>query len=156
MERVEKEIEIDAPVSVVYNQWTQFEEYPEYMEGVLDVHQLDYRRLYLQNEYFGKRLDWNADIYEQVPDTHIKWRSTAGMHNEGAIYFISRGERGDRTHLRVVFEYEPAEISENIAAAQALVNSRIQINLVRFRDFLERRGRETGGWRPEIEESTPR
>jgi uncharacterized membrane protein len=149
MERVEKEIEVDAPVSVVYNQWTQFEEFPEFMEGVTEVRQLDYRRLYWQAEILGKEFDWDAEIYEQVPDTRIAWRSTSGKPNAGAVYFT---ELGDKTKVRLVIDYEPEGLAEKVADALGVVESRVETNLQRFRDFIERRGRETGGWRGEIRE----
>jgi|SRR5215204_3769493 len=147
MERVEKETEIDAPVRVVYNQWTQFEEFPEFMEGVIEVRQLDDRRLYWSAEILGKEFDWDAEIYEQVPNTCIKWRSTSGKHNAGAVFFTPKG---DKTLLRMVMEYEPEGFVEKTADALGFVSNRVQTNLDRFREFLERRGRETGGWRGEI------
>ena len=147
MERVEKETVIDAPVSVVYNQWTQFEEFPEFMEGVTEVRQLDDQRLYWSAEILGKEFDWDAEIYEQIPDECIKWRSTSGKRNDGAVYFTPKG---DKTLLRMVMEYDPEGLAEKTADALGFISERVQTNLDRFREFLERRGRETGGWRGEI------
>ena len=147
MERVEKEIEVDAPLTVVYNQWTQFEEFPEFMEGVMEVRQLDDRRLYWSAEILGREFDWDAEIFEQVPDTCIRWRTTSGKYNSGSVYFTPVG---DKTLVRLVFEYEPEGFAEKVADALGFVSGRIETNLTRFRDFIERRGRETGGWRGEI------
>ena len=153
MHRVEKELVVDAPVSVVYNQWTQFEEFPEFMEGVTDVRQLDYRRLYWQAEILGKEFDWDAEIYEQIPDTRISWRSTAGTKSASTVHFTPQG---DKTHVRLVVDYEPEGLGENIADAMKTVSARVENNLTSFRDFIERRGRETGGWRGEISEGAAR
>ena len=149
MERVEKVVEIDAPLSVVYNQWTQFEEFPEFMEGVNDVRQLDYRRLYWESEIEGKELMTSAEIYEQIPDCRIAWRSTSGAHNAGAVYFTPIG---DKTEVKLVMDYDPAEIGDDRDKVRDAVNGRIDKNLEGFREFIERRGRETGGWRGEIRE----
>jgi uncharacterized membrane protein len=149
MERVEQVVEVDAPLSVVYNQWTQFEEFPEFMEGVTDVRQLDCRRLYWRAEILGKEFNWDAEIYEQIPDNRIAWRSTSGNRNAGAVYFAPVGEK---TQVRLVIEYIPADVSEDHEEARRVVSARVEKNLSSFRDFIERRGRETGGWRGEIRE----
>ena len=152
MERVEKVVEIDAPLSVVYNQWTQFEEFPEFMEGLTDIQQLDYRRLYWESEIEGKELMTSAEIYEQIPDCRIAWRSTAGARNAGAVYF---SPVDDKTQVRFVMDYEPEDISADLPKAREAVKNRIDKNLEAFREFIERRGRETGGWRGEIREGMP-
>jgi uncharacterized membrane protein len=143
MERVEKEVEVDAPVTVVYNQFTQFEEFPEFMEGVTNVRQLDDRRLYWSAEIFGQEFDWDSELYEQVPDTSLRWRSTSGKKNEGGVYFTPNG---DKSRVRLVFEYEPADYGDKTAEVKAFFETWVAGNLQRFRDFIERRGRETGGW----------
>ena len=147
MKTVEKAIEVTQPVNIVYNQWTQFEDFPEFMEGVTDVRQLDDQRLYWSGEILGKEFDWDAEIYEQVPDECIKWRSTSGVHMAGAVYFTPQG---DKTLLRMVMDFEPEGFAEKTADALGFISARVQTNLERFREFLERRGRETGGWRGEI------
>jgi uncharacterized membrane protein len=153
MERVEKEIEVDAPLTVVYNQWTQFEEFPEFMEGVTEVRQLDDRRLFWSAEILGREFDWDAEIYEQVPDTCVKWRSTSGKHNAGEVHFSPVGEK---TNVRLVMEYDPEGFAEKIADTLGFISKRLETNLARFRDFIERRGRETGGWRGEIQPTRAR
>ena len=153
MERVEKEIEVEAPLTVVYNQWTQFEEFPDFMEGVLEVRQLDYRRLYWTAEIMGKELDWEAEIYEQTPDACVKWRSTSGKHNAGEVHF-EPVERG--TRVKLAMEYEPEGLTERAADELGFVSQRLERNLQRFKEFIEQRGRETGGWRGEISESVGR
>lgn len=143
MERVEQEVEVAAPLTVVYNQWTQFEEFPEFMEGVTEVRQLDHRRLYWSAVIQGRELAWEAEIYEQTPETCIKWRGTAGPTTQGAVYFT---EKGRKTVVRLVYEYEPDELMEKASEALAYMTAQLSKNLRQFREFIERRGRETGGW----------
>lgn len=143
MERIEKEVEVDAPVTVVYNQWTQFEEFPEFMEGITHVRQLDDRRLYWSAEIFGQEFDWDSEICEMVPDTRMSWRSTSGKKNQGAVYFTAVG---DKTLTRLVFEYEPTDYGDKAAEVKTFFTAWVGGNVERFREFIERRGRETGGW----------
>ena len=87
MSKIEKSIEVGVPASVAYNQWTQFEEFPRFMEGVESVHQLDDRRLRWRAEIGGKTLEWEADITEQIPDKRIAWTSVEGARNAGVVTF---------------------------------------------------------------------
>jgi uncharacterized membrane protein len=149
MERIEKEIEVTAPLRVVYNQWTQFEEFPKFMEGVEEVRQLDDKRLFWRAEILGKHLEWEAEIFEQVPDQRIAWRSIMGKSNAGAVYFTGLG---DKTRVRLVLDYEPEGAVEKLGDTLGILGRRVEGDLKRFRDFIEQRGRETGGWRGEIHE----
>jgi uncharacterized membrane protein len=148
--RIEKEIEVKVPLSVAYNQWTQFETFPEFMEGVKEVRQLDDRRLFWRAIILGREVEWEAEIYEQVPDNRIAWRSTSGEPNVGAVYFS--GVDADTTKITLVMQYDPQGFGEKIADALGAVSLRVQGDLERFRDFIEKRHTETGGWRGEIRE----
>ena len=112
MESVEKSIEVDAPVSKVYNQWTQFEEFPRFMEGVAEVRQLDDKRLHWVAEISGKRKEWNAEIFEQIPDQRIAWRSTTGAKNSGMVNFYPLGE--ERTRVTLKLNYDPEGVMESV------------------------------------------
>ena len=148
METIEKSIEVDAPLKTVYNQWTQFEEFPRFMEGVKSVRQMDDKRLHWHAEIAGKDKEWDAEIYRQEPDSAIAWRSTSGAQNGGEVRFSSAG--GDRTRITLTMTYEPEGVVENIGDALGAVGMRVQGDLNRFKEFIESRGRETGGWRGEI------
>ena len=148
METIEKSIEVDAPLSAVYNQWTQFEEFPRFMEGVKEVRQLDDKRLHWHAEIAGKDKHWDAEIYRQEPDQVIAWRSTSGAQNAGEVRFSSAG--GNRTRVTLNMSYDPEGFVENVADALGAVSMRVQGDLNRFKEFIEERGRETGGWRGEI------
>lgn len=148
MENIEKSIEVDAPLSTVYNQWTQFEEFPRFMEGVQEVQQLGDKRLHWKAEIAGKVKEWDAEIFEQVPDRRIAWRSTTGTKNSGMVNFSSLGD--NRTNVSLSLNYDPEGAAENIGDALGFVTRRVEGDLTRFKEFIEARGRETGEWRGEI------
>src|SRR4051812_49989174 len=105
MERIEKSVEVKAPVQAVYNQWTQFEEFPRFMAGVKEVTQLDDTHLHWHAEIWGKDKEWDAEITEQVPDQRISWRSTSGAQNAGTVRFEPLD--ADRTRIHLAMAYEP-------------------------------------------------
>lgn len=148
MERIEKEIAVKAPVTAVYNQWTQFEEFPCFMEGVKEVRQLDNQRLAWRAEILGQNVEWLAEIYEQIPDQRIAWRSTTGHPNSGAVFFRAVGPSETNVHLSL--EYEPLGAVEKIADALGALSLRVEGDLRRFKEFIEKRGAATGAWRGEI------
>lgn len=148
METIEKSIEIEAPIEFVYNQWTQFEEFPRFMEGVKQVRQLDDKRLHWKAEIAGKEKEWDAVIFKQVPDEVIAWRSTSGAANVGEVRFDKAPS--EKTRVTLVLGYEPEGALEKIGDAVGAVSLRVQGDLNRFKEFIESRGRETGGWRGEI------
>jgi uncharacterized membrane protein len=147
MESIEKSIEVDAPVSAVYNQWTQFEEFPRFMEGVKEVRQLDDKRLHWVAEVAGKRKEWDAEIFEQVPDERIAWRSMGGAKNSGQVRFESAAGSGTKVCLKL--NYDPEGL-EKVGDALGLVGRRVEGDLKRFKEFIQERQRETGAWRGEI------
>jgi len=149
MEHVEKSIEVDAPVSTVYNQWTQFEDFPRFMEGVEYVKQLDDKRLHWRADIGGKIVEWDAEIFEQIPDRRVAWRSVTGELNSGMVNFEPLGP--NRTRVSVRINYKPEGAMEKIGSALGVVSQRVHRDLERFKEFIEARGRETGGWRGEIE-----
>jgi uncharacterized membrane protein len=145
METVEKTVDIDVPVCTAYNQWTQFEEFPRFMEGVESVKQLDDTRLHWVANIGGERKEWDARITEQIPDQRIAWRSEGGEFTAGVVSF--RPLDSNRTQVTVHFNYEPKGITEKIGDMLGVVSNRVEGDLERFKDFIETRGRETGGWR---------
>ena len=148
MQRIEKDIEVKLPVRTVYNQWTQFESFPHFMEGVKSVQQLDDRHLAWKAEILGREVEWTAEIIEQAPDECISWRCTSGHPNMGAVYFEPLGP--DQTKVTLVLEYEPLGATEKIADALGALSLRVEGDLRRFKKFIEERGAETGAWRGEI------
>jgi uncharacterized membrane protein len=148
MARVEHQTEIDVPVRVAYDQWTQFESFPQFMDGVTRVVQLDDKRLAWEAEIGGQKREWTAEIVDQTPDQRIAWRSTSGERNDGAVLFQALGP--NRTQIRLTIDFEPDGPLENVGTALGVVDRRVEGDLDRFRDFIEQRGQATGAWRGEI------
>jgi len=145
---IEHAIEVNAPVRTVYNQWTQFEEFPKFMEGVERVQQLDDKRLHWHADIGFKDKEWDAEIVDQVPDQRVAWRSTSGAPNGGVVTFQPLDATRTRVTLRL--EYTPDGLVENVGDTLGLVSRRVEGDLARFKQFIEARGTETGGWRGEI------
>ncbi|MFL6466563.1 MAG: SRPBCC family protein [Pyrinomonadaceae bacterium] len=148
MNTVEKSIVVNVPVSTAYNQWTQFEEFPEFMEGVEEVRQEGDTRLFWRANIGGKDVEWEAEIVEQEPDELISWRSTTGAFNAGTVRFEPAGTGATEVFLRL--EYEPEGFFESVGTALGVVDSRVEGDLDRFKEFIEDRGGETGAWRGEV------
>lgn len=148
MADVEKSIEINVPLSTAYNQWTQFEEFPRFMEGVVSVQQLDDQRLHWVADVGGRRKEWDARITEQMPDSVIEWRSEGGEPTSGRVTFEPL--EADKTRITLRLEYEPEGIVESTGNALGVVSSTVEGDLERFKEFIEERGRATGAWRGTI------
>lgn len=148
MATIEKSIDVEVPVRVAYNQWTQFEDFPQFMEGVVAIRQLDDRRLLWRATIAGKEKEWEAEITEQTPDQRIAWTSRSGARNAGVVTFHRLGDRQTRIMLQV--EYDPEGVVESVGDAIGVVQSRVTGDLERFKRFVESRGRETGAWRGEV------
>jgi uncharacterized membrane protein len=147
---VEQEIDVAVPVRNAYNQWTQFEEFPKFMEGVQEVRQLDDTLLHWAATVAGKQAEWDARIVEQEPDRRISWESVDGKETRGAVTFQELGP--ERTRVRLNMSYVPEGIAEKVGAAAGLDTRRIRGDLERFRHIIESRGQETGAWRGEIKD----
>jgi len=153
MATIEKSIEVEVPVSTAYNQWTQFEEFPQFMEGVEQVTQLDDARLHWISNVAGQRKEWYARISEQIPDERVAWVSEGGTFNSGVVTFHRLSE--DRTKVMVQMEYDPESIVEEVGDKLGFVTRRVQGDLDRFKEFIESRGVETGAWRGTISRPVP-
>ena len=148
MAMIEESIEVDVPVSTAYNQWTQFEDFPHFMEGVESVEQIDDTHLRWVAEVGGERREWVAEITEQEPDSRIAWRATGGHGNSGLVTFLPLD--GDHTQVTVRMEHETEGLKEQLGSALGADSRRVKGDLKRFKEFVESRGRETGAWRGEV------
>jgi len=148
METITKSIEVGAPVSEVYAQWTRFEKFPDFMEGIKEVKLLDEKHLHWVAEIAGKRKEWDAEITEHVRDDHIAWRSTSGTSNSGTVFFRPRDE--NHTAITLQMNYEPANAMEKAADALGLMSNRIEGDLERFRELMENRSATTRSVEPPI------
>jgi HSP20 family molecular chaperone IbpA len=141
MARIERSVEVDAPLRAVYNQWSRFEDFPRFMEGVREVRRLDDARLHWHAQIAGKDKRWDARITEQVPDQRIAWQSVSGTENSGAVEFEPLGE--DRTRVSVRMSYGPEGVFENVGDALGLTTRRMEGDLARFKRLIEGRGADT-------------
>ncbi|MDP9417909.1 MAG: SRPBCC family protein [Actinomycetota bacterium] len=148
--KVEKSIQVEVPVSTAYNQWTQFEEFPQFMGGVQQVEQLTDQRLRWTAEIAGVKRQWEASILEQVPDQKIAWAATEGATNAGAVYFTPIG--GTSTLVRLELEYEPEGIVEQVGDKLNVVGKRAEADLEKFKQYIESKGSESGAWRGSVNE----
>ena len=148
MSRFEHVVTVDAPIREVYDQWTQFEDFPRFMEGVESVAQLDDRTLDWTAEIGGQRRRWTAEITDQTPDTRVAWKSTSGADNAGAVLF--EAVDGDRTRITLRMDVEPEGLVESAGDALGFVERQTKGDLERFKQFIENRGQATGAWQGEI------
>jgi uncharacterized membrane protein len=149
-----KSIDVNVPVSTAYNQWTQFESFPLFMEGIDEVRQLDEKRLHWKATIGGKTEEWTAEVTEQHPDHRVAWTSTSGDHNAGVVTFHQLD--ATTTRVTVQLDYEPQGVIENVGDMLGVVDRRVQGDLDRFKEFIEGRGTETGAWRGDIENRADR
>jgi uncharacterized membrane protein len=147
MPTLKKSVDVDVPVRVAYDQWTQFEEFPRFMEGVESVQQLDDKRLYWRAKVAGTVEEWDAEIVEQTPDRVISWRSTSGARNQGTVRFAPSD---GKTRIDLEMHWEPKDATERVGDVIGADDMRIQGDLGRFKKFVEERGAPTGSWRGEI------
>jgi len=147
---IDADIEVDVPVTTAYNQWTQFEEFPQFMEGVEQVTQLDDTRAHWVANVAGKRAEWDAKILEQHPDQQISWISEDGKKTRGTVTFESLGP--SRTRVRLSMSYQAEGLAEAAGSAAGLDTRRVRGDLERFKELIEGRRIETGAWRGEVSE----
>ena len=129
MEHIEKSIEVHVPISVAYNQWTQFEAFPQFMEGIREVRQIDDRHVHWVAEIGGKHKEWDAEITEQVPDRRIAWRSMGGARNDGVVQFnpVSEGD----TRITLHMDYDPEGVIENLGDFIGATSRRVEGDMKR-------------------------
>jgi uncharacterized membrane protein len=154
MASVVESIDVKVPVSTAYNQWTQFEDFPKFMEGVEKVTQKDETHLFWKAEVAGQDKEWDAEITEQTPDQRIAWRSTSGAENAGVVTFHRIDDETTRVTLQM--DVDPEGFVENVGTGLGFLERRVKGDLERFKEFIEGRGGETGAWRGTVEASSQR
>ena len=150
MPTVEQSIEVNVPVTVAYNQWTQFEEFPSFMEGVEEVRQVDETHLHWVVSHGGQTHEWLAEITEQRPDERVAWTSTEGKGNAGVVTFHRIDESTTRVTVQIYWETEG--MMDQLGSALGSDDRRVRNDLERFKEMIDARGEETGAWRGEVEQ----
>ena len=148
MNTIEQSIDVEAPITAVYDRWTQFETFPEFMEGIEAIRQLDDRRLHWTAEIGGTRHEWDAEITEQHPEERVAWRNVDGKDNAGVVTFHKLGD--DRSRIMVQLDFVPEGIKEKLGDKLGAPDRRVKGDLERFKDYVEGTGGDGQGWRGEI------
>jgi len=152
MQSIEESVEVDVPVRTAYNQWTQFEEFPQFMDGVESVRQVDDTHLHWVAEVGGKRREWEAEITEQVPDDRIAWTATDGKRNAGVVTFHRIDD--ERTKIMLQLDWEPEGMVEALGAKAGQDARQVKSDLAKFKELIESRGTESGAWRGEVQQAS--
>ena len=148
MSTVEESIDVKVPVRTAYNQWTQFEEFPRFMEGVEEIRQIDDTHVHWRTKIAGVEREFDTEITEQHPDERVAWRNTDGKDNAGVVTFHRLDD--NRSRVMVQMDFVPEGIKEKIGDALGAPDRRVKGDLERFKEMIESRGRETGAWRGEV------
>jgi uncharacterized membrane protein len=154
MSTIEQSIDVAVPVRTAYNQWTQFEDFPRFMEGVEEVRQLDDTHLRWRTKVGGREQEFDAEITEQRPDERIAWNATRGADQAGVVTFHRVDDA--QTRIMLQLEAEPDGAVEKAGDALGVLKRRVKGDLERFKEMIEARGAETGAWRGEVDQTTTR
>ncbi|NMO51368.1 SRPBCC family protein [Actinoplanes sp. TBRC 11911] len=149
MSTVTESVDVNVPVRAVYNQWTQFETFPEFMDGVREIRQIDATHTHWKTEISGVKREFDAEITEQLPDERVAWKSTEGEKQAGVVTFHRLDDT--KTRVTVQMDFDPQGIVENAGDKLGIVDRRVKGDLKRFKEFIESRsGIESGAWRGEV------
>lgn len=151
MSKILESIDVDVPVRVAYDQWTQFEEFPRFMEGVKQIEQLTDTTLRWTASIAGVEKTWQAEITEQTPDQRIAWNATSGAENAGVVTFHRLDD--ERCRVTLQLDVDPEGVLEAAGDALGFVQRRAKGDLERFKEFIEQRGAPTGAWRGEVKQT---
>lgn len=150
MATVEETIDVGVPVTTAYDQWTQFESFPEFMNGVESVTQIDDKRSHWKTSVAGIEREFDTEIVEQHPDERVAWKSTDSVDHAGVVTFERLDDNA--TKVNVQLEWGPDTAMEKMGSAVGADSKEVKSDLKRFKEFIEKRGAETGGWRGDIED----
>jgi uncharacterized membrane protein len=156
MPKIEETIEVQVPVQQAYNQWTQFEDFPKFMDGIQSVQQLDDTHVEWVAEIRGESRQWTTEITEQRPDEKVAWKTIeGGVKNDGVVTFEPLGDA--QTRVNVEMDVEGDSTAENVAGdLLGVVKKQVHGDLERFKKLIESRDVETGAWRGEVQDGEAR
>jgi len=148
MSTVTESVDVQVPVTTAYNQWTQFESFPQFMGGVEEIRQLDDTHTHWVTKMAGVTREFDATITEQHPDERVAWKSENGPKQAGVVTF----HKLDDNHTRVTaqMDFEPEGIAEKAADKVGMIEGRVKGDMERFKQFIEGKGQETGAWRGDV------
>jgi uncharacterized membrane protein len=152
MSTVEESIDVNVPVRTAYNQWTQFEEFPRFMEGVEEIRQIDDTHVHWRTKIAGVEREFDTEITEQHPDHRVAWRATQGTRHAGVVTFHHIDD--DTTRIMLQMDTEPEGLVEQAGDKLGVLKRRVKGDLGRFKEMIESRGSESGAWRGDVEQHT--
>jgi uncharacterized membrane protein len=151
MANIERSIDVDVPVRAAYDQWTQFEEFPRFMEGVEEIRQIDDTHTHWRTKIAGREKEFDAVVTEQRPDERIAWTSQDGPEHAGVVTFHRIDD--SKTRIMLQLDYEPEGPVEKLGDLVGIVERRVKGDLERFKELIESRGAPSGGWRGEVDQT---
>jgi uncharacterized membrane protein len=149
MSRITEEIDVDVPIRVAYDQWTQFESFPQFMGGVERITQLDDKRTHWITNVDGVKREFDAEITEQHPDERVAWTSTSGDAKHAGVVTFHRLD-DNKTRVMIQIDWEPQGLVEKAGAALGFDDRQVKADAKKFKEFIEARGTETGAWRGDV------
>ncbi len=149
MSTVTESVDVDVPITTAYDQWTQFESFPQFMDGVEEIRQIDDTRNHWVIKVAGVTREFDATITEQHPEERIAWRADDGPNHAGVVTFHRLDD--NKTRVTAQLDIDPEGFVENVADKAGILDRRIKGDMKRFKEFIESRGSETGGWRGDVQ-----
>ena len=149
MAQIQQSVDVEVPVSTAYNQWTQFETFPKFMEGVERIEQVTPTRTHWVTKIAGVQREFDAEITEQHPDERVAWASTSGEAKHAGVVTFHRLD-DDKSRVMVQIDWEPTGVAEKVGSAVNIDEHRVKGDLERFKEFIEARGHESGAWRGDV------
>lgn len=153
MSTITEAVDVDVPIRVAYNQWTQFESFPHFMEGVREIRQLDDTHVHWVIDIAGQVREFDATITEQHPDERVAWTSDSGPNHAGVITFHRLDD--EKTRVTAQMDVDPEGFVENVADKLGVLGNRVKNDMKKFKEFIEQSGHETGGWRGDVDRPAP-
>ena len=149
MASVQESVDVDVPIRVAYDQWTQFESFPQFMGGVERITQLDDKHTHWVTNIDGVKREFDAEITEQHPDERVAWTTTNGTHQSGVVTFHRISD--DTTRVTLQLDHDPKGVVEVVGDALGIVQRRVKGDLAKFKSYIEARGHEDGAWRGDVD-----
>ena len=150
MAQVQESVDVNVPVRTAYNQWTQFESFPNFMDGVVSITQIDDTHNHWVTKIGGVTREFDTEITEQIPDERIAWKSVGGDTGQAGVVTFHR-LNDDQTRVMIQIDWQPSDLVERAGAAVGVDDYRVKADAKRFKEFVESRGVETGAWRGSVD-----
>ena len=150
MPQIIETVDVNVPVSVAYNQWTQFESFPHFLDEVVSITQIDDTHNHWVVNVGGAEREFDAEITEQHPDERVAWRSVGGeTEHAGVVTFHKLDENTTRVTAQI--DWDPQGLLEKLGSLVGAGSHAVKKDLDNFKKFIEGRGGETGAWRGDVD-----